>query len=123
MTEKRDRRIPANEQQTVQAGLPDRRKTTHLAFYPARWKNLLEDAKRECWVQHAIENPFPNLVEGLKGLITEALSTAFSMWEQAGKEVESGKFLVSWRVRISSLVRFLASLQARHGETGKYLAL
>jgi hypothetical protein len=66
-------------------------KATQLAFYPARWKSFLEDAKGECRAQHAVENPFPNLVEDLTSSITETLSTLLFSWNQAGKQLELGK--------------------------------
>ena len=72
----------------------DGQKPTQLAFYPARWKSFLEDAKGECRAQHAIENPFPNLVEDLTGSITESLTTVLVKWNRDGKQFESGELLV-----------------------------
>jgi hypothetical protein len=88
-------RGPVNERQLTRAKRPtDGQKATQLAFYPARWKSFLEDAKGECRAQHAIENPFPNLVEDLTGSITESLTTVLVMWNRDGKQFESGELLV-----------------------------
>ena len=31
----------------------------NLRFYPATWKDCLEDAKKECQAAHMLDNPFP----------------------------------------------------------------
>lgn len=81
-----------NERQLTRAKRPaDGRKPTQFAFYPARWKNFLEDAKGECRAQHAMENP---LVEDLTGSITESLTTVRVMWNRDGTQFEPSELLV-----------------------------
>ncbi|KAG1842821.1 hypothetical protein C8R48DRAFT_780933 [Suillus tomentosus] len=65
-------------------------KPTQLSFYPARWKNFLEDAKGACRAQHALENPFPALVKDSPGSIAEALLAVLVQWDEAGKQFEPG---------------------------------
>ncbi|KAG1832791.1 hypothetical protein EV424DRAFT_1342292 [Suillus variegatus] len=65
-------------------------KPTQLSFYPACWKNFLEDAKGVCHAQHALENPFPALVKDSLGSIAEALLAVLVQWDEAGKQFEPG---------------------------------
>ncbi|KAG1792927.1 uncharacterized protein HD556DRAFT_1444006 [Suillus plorans] len=65
-------------------------KPTQLSFYPAHWKNFLEDAKGVCRAQHALENPFPALVKDSPGSIAEALLAVLVQWDEAGKQFEPG---------------------------------
>ncbi|KAG2047205.1 hypothetical protein BDR06DRAFT_1014073 [Suillus hirtellus] len=65
-------------------------KPTQLSFYPARWKNFLEDTKGVCHAQHALENPFPALVKDSPGSIAEALLAVLVQWDEAGKQFEPG---------------------------------
>lgn len=78
-------------------------KPTHLAFYPHRWKNFLEDAKGDCRAYHALNKPFPNVVHDLTGTITETLMTTLVSWSQAGKLFEPGKRFMSLRRILSDV--------------------
>ncbi|KAG1836787.1 hypothetical protein DFJ58DRAFT_846771 [Suillus subalutaceus] len=66
-------------------------KPTQLSFYPAHWKNFLEDAKGACCAQHALENLFPALVKDSPGSVAEALLAVLVQWDEAGKQFEPGK--------------------------------
>ncbi|KAG1734363.1 hypothetical protein EDD22DRAFT_852522 [Suillus occidentalis] len=61
-----------------------------LSWYGPRWKRFLEDAKAECRLQHALENPFPALVKNLPGSITEVLIATLVMWDRNGEQFEAG---------------------------------
>ncbi|KAG1769566.1 hypothetical protein EDD22DRAFT_948822, partial [Suillus occidentalis] len=61
-----------------------------LSWYGPRWKRFLEDAKAECRLQHALENPFPALVKNLPGSITEVLITTLVVWDRNGEQFEAG---------------------------------
>ncbi|KAG1834305.1 hypothetical protein DFJ58DRAFT_847627 [Suillus subalutaceus] len=72
-----------------------------LSWYGPRWKRFLEDAKAECRLQHALENPFPALVKNLPGSITEVLIATLVMWDRNGEQFEAGvwpeqKINMSW---------------------------
>lgn len=62
-----------------------------LSWYGPRWKRFLEDAKAECRLQHALENPFPALVKNLPGSITEVLIATLVMWDRNGEQFEAGE--------------------------------
>jgi hypothetical protein len=66
-------------------------KATQLGWYPSCWKSFLEHAKEECRAQHAIENPFPSLVDDLPGSITEVLMSSVVEWFQGCKQAEDGR--------------------------------
>lgn len=61
-----------------------------LAWYGPRWKSFLEEAKGECRGQHAIENPFPSLVKGMPGTISEVLLSILVVWDKNGRQFEAG---------------------------------
>ncbi|KAG2131046.1 hypothetical protein DEU56DRAFT_757673 [Suillus clintonianus] len=61
-------------------------KPTQLAWYGPRWKTFLEDAKGECRTEHALENPFPTLVQDLPVVLVVVLVA----WDQDGKQFEAG---------------------------------
>jgi hypothetical protein len=68
-------------------------KPTQLAWYGPCWKSFLEDAKGECRAQHALENPFPALVNDLPASVTEVLLSVLVEWDADGKLFEPGKHL------------------------------
>jgi len=63
-----------------------------LAWYRPCWKSFLEEAKGlgECRRQHAIENPFPSLVKGMPGTISEVLLSILVVWDKNGRQFEAG---------------------------------
>ena len=66
-------------------------KSTQLGWYPPCWKSFLEDTKGECRTQHAIENPFPNLVNDISCSVVEVLTSSVVEWLEAGKPIEGGR--------------------------------
>jgi hypothetical protein len=72
-----------------------------LGYYPPIWKDFLEEAKRDCRVVHAINNPFPSKSRDLKVSVTESLVTSVVEWTDRGTTFESGEWLRS--ATISSL--------------------
>ncbi|KAG1883164.1 hypothetical protein F4604DRAFT_1921071 [Suillus subluteus] len=62
----------------------------NLAWYGPCWKSFLEDAKGECRMEHALENPFPTLVNDLPASVTEVLVAVLVTWDQDGKKFEAG---------------------------------
>ncbi|KAG1894672.1 uncharacterized protein F5891DRAFT_1194977 [Suillus fuscotomentosus] len=74
-----------------------------LSWYGPRWKHFLKDAKAECCVQHALENPFPTLVKNLPGTITEVLVAVLVVWDTNGKQFEAGKGLARAKIQYDSL--------------------
>ncbi|KAG1899634.1 uncharacterized protein F5891DRAFT_1189443 [Suillus fuscotomentosus] len=75
-----------------------------LSWYRLRWKSFLEDAKAECRVQHALENPFPTLGKNLPGTITEVLGAVLVVWDTNGKQFEAGKGLARAKIQYDSVV-------------------
>ncbi|KAG1799691.1 uncharacterized protein HD556DRAFT_1439350 [Suillus plorans] len=61
-----------------------------LAWYGPRWKSFLEEVKGECRAQHALENPFPPLVKGMPGTISEVLVSVLVAWDKSGRQFEAG---------------------------------
>lgn len=61
-----------------------------LAYYPAVWKDFLEEAKRDCRIVHAIKNPFPSKSRDLKSSVTESLVTSVVDWTERGTTFEPG---------------------------------
>jgi len=64
-----------------------------LAWYGPRWKSFLEEAKGECRGQHALENPFPPLIKGVPGTISEVLLSVLIVWDKNGRQFEAGMCL------------------------------
>ncbi|KAG2132478.1 uncharacterized protein EDB93DRAFT_1255152 [Suillus bovinus] len=60
-----------------------------LAWYGPRWKSFLEEAKGECRAQHALENPFPPLVKGMPGTISEVLVLVLVAWDKSGRQFKA----------------------------------
>ena len=65
----------------------------NLGFYPATWKDCLEDAKKECRAAHALDNPFPTKARDLNSSITESLVTVVVEWTTRGTAFEAGMFI------------------------------
>ncbi|KAG2151773.1 hypothetical protein BD769DRAFT_1658211 [Suillus cothurnatus] len=65
-------------------------KPTQLACYGPHWKAFLEDAKRECCTEHALENPFLTLVQDLLVSVTEVLVVVLVAWDQDSKQFKAG---------------------------------
>lgn len=63
-----------------------------LGYYPAVWKDFLEEAKRDCRVVHAINNPFPSKSRDLKVSVTETLVTSVVEWTERGTTFEPGEW-------------------------------
>ncbi|KAG1887799.1 hypothetical protein F4604DRAFT_1674959 [Suillus subluteus] len=64
-----------------------------LAWYRPRWKSFLKEVKGECHAQHALENPFPPLVKGMPGTISEVLVSVLVAWDKSGRQFEAGVWL------------------------------
>ncbi|KAG1899743.1 uncharacterized protein F5891DRAFT_1189553 [Suillus fuscotomentosus] len=90
--------VKSNEDQPTQ-----RPKPTQLAWYGPQWKCFLEDAKGECCVQHALENPFPALVADLPLSVSEVLVSVLVTWDQDGKQFEAE----IWPQQKSNMARLL----------------
>ncbi|KAG0698458.1 hypothetical protein DFH29DRAFT_1002832 [Suillus ampliporus] len=71
-------------------GSDGRLRPDQLAWYGPRWKSFLEEAKGECRVQHALENPFPPLVKGMPGTISKVLLSVLVVWDKNGRQFEAG---------------------------------
>ncbi|KAG0703854.1 hypothetical protein DFH29DRAFT_998102 [Suillus ampliporus] len=75
---------------------------TQLGWYGPRWKSFLEDAKVECRVQQALDNPFPKL-EDLPYTVTESLSASLVQWLKNSSQVEADV----WPAHKSDMSRLL----------------
>jgi hypothetical protein len=62
-----------------------------LGYYPPLWKDLLEDAKRNCRIIHLNNNPFPSKSRNMKTSITAALVSTVVEWTQNGTTLEPGE--------------------------------
>ncbi|KAG2149236.1 hypothetical protein DEU56DRAFT_908935 [Suillus clintonianus] len=60
---------------------------TQLGWYGPHWKSFLEDAKVECCVQQALDNPFLKL-EDLLYTVTKSLSASLVQWLKNSGQVE-----------------------------------
>ncbi|KAG1797808.1 uncharacterized protein HD556DRAFT_1440769 [Suillus plorans] len=81
---------PTRQSKAKRSKKLDRPKPTQPAWYGPQWKCFLEDAKGECRVQHALENPFPALVSDLPSSVCEVLVSVLVAWDQDGKQFEAG---------------------------------
>ena len=66
----------------------------NLGFYKAVWKDCLEDAKHECRMIHALNNPFPSKSRDLNTSIMESLVSIVIEWEQHNAALEPGKLVL-----------------------------
>ncbi|KAG1791772.1 uncharacterized protein HD556DRAFT_1445129 [Suillus plorans] len=100
-------------------------KPTQITWYGPRWKSFLEDAKGECHMEHALQNPFPTLVKDLPVSVTEVLVAVLVAWDQEGKQFEAGIWpqqkpnmawllyndLATWRSDLKKSVMSIAPVQ------------
>ena len=76
----------------------------NLRFYPATWKDCLEDTKKECRAAHALDNPFPSKPRDLNSSITESLVTVVVEWTNRGTAFEPGMSLLRYaRIHLTSI--------------------
>ncbi|KAG2739019.1 hypothetical protein P692DRAFT_20823139 [Suillus brevipes Sb2] len=83
-----------------------------LSWYGPHWKRFLEDAKAECRLQHALENPFPALVKNLPGSITEVLIATLVMWDRNGEQFEAGVW-PEQKINMSRLISLETCIMVR----------
>ena len=76
----------------------------NLIFYPATWKDCLEDAKKECHAAHALDSPFHSKAHDLNSSIMESLVMVVVEWTNWGSAFEPGMSLLRYaRIHLTSI--------------------
>jgi len=65
-----------------------------LGFHHPAWQDCIEDAKRVCYVAHALHNLFPFKCCDLDSLITESLIMVMVEWTNRDTGLQPGIFYI-----------------------------
>lgn len=61
---------------------------TQLAFYPPKWRDLLEECKIETRTYAAIHEPWPHGKAAMTGFISDAIAMMMQKWRRKGRTIE-----------------------------------